>query len=354
MQKLILKNARTAAHARKSARATVSSVNFKTIIKTGVLAALLLVPGFLISGCGSKQPEMVSRQGFYFDTVIGIEAYGNPDDVRDAVEHAFALCQDMEKTFSRTRSDSELYALNHRTEQSVEVSDELADVISAGLSYYELSEGRFDITIAPVSELWDFKSENPRVPDADAIAEAVKKVDARKVHVQGNTVTFDSPDTMIDLGAIVKGYAADRLKEHMEEDGITSGMINLGGNVMTIGRKQDGTDWSVGIQKPFAERNETIATLRAPDCSVVSSGVYERYFETDGIRYSHILDASTGYPADTDLWQATVVTDSSMQGDALSTVCMLLGYEKARQLTDQLDGVQQVLFVGDDGSLLEP
>ena len=128
---------------------------------------------------------------------------------------------------------------------------------------------------------------------------------------------------MIDLGAIVKGYAADRLKEHMEEDGITSGMINLGGNVMTIGRKPDGTDWGVGIQKPFAERNETIATLRAPDCSVVSSGVYERYFETDGIRYSHILDASTGYPADTDLWQATVVTDSSMQGmhSARSACC---------------------------------
>lgn len=296
---------------------------------------------------------MVSRQGFYFDTIIGIEAYGDPDDVDSAIEHAFALCQDIEKTFSRTREDSELYALNHRTEQSVEVSDQLAYVIGEGLSYYELSEGKFDITIAPVSELWDFKSENPQVPDAEAIAEAVKKVDAANVHVQGNTVTFDSPDTMIDLGAIVKGYAADILKECLKEDGITSGLINLGGNVMSIGKKPDGTDWEVGIQKPFADRNQVITKVKAADCSVVSSGVYERYFEQNGIRYSHILDASTGYPADTDLWQATVVTESSMQGDALSTVCMLLGYEKAKQLTGQMDGVRQTLFVEANGVLLE-
>ena len=135
----------------------------------------MLVLAVLVSGCGRKQPEMVSRQGFYFDTIIGIEAYGDPDDVDSAIEHAFALCQDIEKTFSRTREDSELYALNHRTEQSVEVSDQLAYVIGEGLSYYELSEGKFDITIAPVSELWDFKSENPQVPDAEAIAEAVKR-----------------------------------------------------------------------------------------------------------------------------------------------------------------------------------
>ncbi len=313
----------------------------------------MLVLAVLVSGCGRKQPEMVSRQGFYFDTIIGIEAYGDPDDVDSAIEHAFALCQDIEKTFSRTREDSELYALNHRTEQSVEVSDQLAYVIGEGLSYYELSEGKFDITIAPVSELWDFKSENPQVPDAEAIAEAVKKVDAANVHVQGNTVTFDSPDTMIDLGAIVKGYAADILKECLKEDGITSGLINLGGNVMSIGKKPDGTDWEVGIQKPFADRNQVITKVKAADCSVVSSGVYERYFEQNGIRYSHILDASTGYPADTDLWQATVVTESSMQGDALSTVCMLLGYEKAKQLTGQMDGVRQTLFVEANGVLLE-
>ncbi|MGI6011021.1 MAG: FAD:protein FMN transferase [Ruminococcus sp.] len=312
-------------------------------------AAVLTVFILALSGCRSKEAEEAfTKEGFYFDTVIQIMAYGEKKE--EAVSRCFELCDEIEHTFSRTREDSELYQVNHRTKNRVQVSEDLAYVVQEGLKFYQLSEGRFDITIAPVTSLWDFKSDDPQVPDEELIKKAAEKVDGSKVHVEGNTLVFDSSETMLDLGALVKGYAADKLKECLEEYGIQSAMINLGGNVMTLGNKPDGTAWSVGIQKPFAQRNEVITTVEAEDCSVVSSGVYERYFEQDGVLYYHILDASTGYPADSDLWQTTILSDSSLEGDGLSTVCMLLGYEKARELTDSMEGIE-ALFVLEDGQL---
>lgn len=322
---------------------------FSRYKKTAVFLTVLILA---LSGCQSvsSQKEPFVKKGFYFDTVIEIQVYG--DRSEEAAKRCFEICDEIEHTFSRTRSDSELYRVNHRKEDRVQVSDDLAYVVKRGLEFYQMSEGKFDITIAPVSALWNFKSEDPQIPEESAIKEAVKKVDASKVHVQGNTLVFDSSETMLDLGALVKGYAADKLKKCLKEYGISSAMINLGGNVMTLGNKPDGTDWSVGIQKPFSRRNEVITTVKARDCSVVSSGVYERYFEKDGVLYSHILDASTGYPANSDLWQATILSDSSLEGDGLSTVCMLLGYEKARELIDGRDGTEAI-FVLEGGQLAE-
>lgn len=308
----------------------------------GILAVLLL--------CGCSRDMAASRTGFYFDTVIEITAYGEKSE--EAVDQCFKLCGEMERIFSPTRSDSELYQVNHRSSDRVTVSDDLACVIEAGLSFYRLSDGKFDITIAPVSSLWDFKSEDPLLPDEEKLKEAVRKVDASLVHLSGNTLTFDSADTMLDLGGLAKGYAADQLKECLESYGIESAIINLGGNVVVVGREPDEGLWKVGIQKPFGQRNELITTVETQDRSVVSSGVYERCFEKDGRLYSHILDASTGYPADTDLWQATILSDSSLTGDGLSTVCILLGYEKARALTDTLDDIEAI-FVLNGGRLAE-
>ena len=313
---------------------------------------LKLLPGilgiFLLCGCG--QNTSAFRTGFYFDTVIEITAYGEKSE--EAVDHCLNLCGEMERIFSRTRSDSELYQVNHRSSDTVTVSDDLACVIEAGLSFYRLSEGKFDITIAPVSSLWDFKSEDPTLPDEEELSKSVRKVDASLVHLSGNTLTFDSADTMLDLGGLAKGYAADQLKECLTSYGIESAIINLGGNVVVIGREPDNELWKVGIQKPFGQRNELITTVETQNRSIVSSGVYERCFEKDGRLYSHILDASTGYPADTDLWQATILSDSSLTGDGLSTVCILLGYEKARALTDTLDSIDAI-FVLEGGHLAE-
>lgn len=307
------------------------------------LAFVLL---FLYSGgCGSGKQKEESRTGYYFDTVVSLRLYGVKDE--KVFEGCFAICEELERTFSRTREDSELYAVNHRSSPTVEVSEELAKLIEAGLSYYSVTDGAFDITVAPLSEIWDFKSGEGKVPSEEILRDALKKVDASKVKLEGRTLTFASPDTMLELGAVVKGYAADRLKEYLEGQGVTAGTINLGGNVLTIGNKPDGTDWKIGLQKPFGDSGEIIETVEVSGQSVVSSGVYERYFREDGRLYHHILDARTGYPAENGLWQVSIRSEESLTGDLLSTVCFLLGPERGMAYVESLEGVE-ASFVDED------
>ena len=289
---------------------------------------------------------------FFFDTVISIrfDAEGDGDALLSGCR---SICGDIEHTFSRTDESSELYAVNHRESDRVEVSEPLAQMVQTGLDYCQISGGKFDITIAPLSDLWDFKSEDPAVPPEDAIRDALRKVDSSSVHVESDVdeegkstwyLVFDRPDIMIDLGALVKGYAADRLADYLKEAGVTSGLINLGGNVLTIGGKQDRSGWKIGIQKPFD--SDIIDTVEVKDQSVVTSGVYERCFEQDGILYHHILDPETGYPVQNGLWGVTIISDSSLTGDALSTVCMLIGPNRAMDLIRKTEGVR-ALFVDD-------
>lgn len=297
---------------------------------------------------GAEEVSEYSLNDFYFDTVVSIRFYAG-DNGDDLVDGCRSICDEIENTFSRTDEDSELYAVNHRDTDRVEVSDMLADVIQTGLDYYKVSEGRFDITVAPLSDLWDFKSEQPSVPEEAEIQSALRKVDASAVHVEKEDskwyLEFDNPDTMIDLGALTKGYAADRIEDYLKGEGIVSGLINLGGNVLAIGAKTDGSAWKIGIQKPFD--TGIVDTVEIDDLSVVTSGVYQRCFEKDGVLYHHILDPETGYPVMNDLWGVSIVSGSSLQGDALSTVCMLMGKDEAMDLIRSSDSVRAI-FVDDE------
>lgn len=301
--------------------------------KMKIVAAGLLVSFVCLTGCAvfaGKEEKLVSRTGIYFDTSIQIQVVH--ENAEELLADCFVLCQNIEKIFDRTREDSELYQVNHRTNNTLEISRELAEVISVGLLYGERSGGAFDITVAPVMDLWDFTGENPRVPEEREIQEALERVDYRSVHISGTTLTFERGDTMLDLGAIAKGYAADLIRDYLKDQGVKSGLVNLGGNVCVIGKKPDGTSFQVGIQRPFADRGETVETVEAEDVSVVSAGTYERYFVQDGVRYFHILDARTGYPADTSFDQVTIVSADSIIGDVLSTCCLILGEEGAKEM----------------------
>lgn len=300
---------------------------------------------------GQEETGAVSEytlNDIYFDTVVSIrfDAGQNGEQLTDGCR---SICEEAERTFSRTDENSELYAVNHRDEDRVEVSEMLAGVVQTGLDYYEISDGRFDITIAPVTDLWDFRSEAPSVPPEAMIQGALRKVDGSAVHVEEEDgawyLAFDRPDTMIDLGALVKGWAADRLAEYLKENGVSSGLINLGGNVLALGAKTDGSAWKVGIQKPFEQ--DIVDVVEVTDQSVVTSGVYERCFEADGILYHHILDPATGYPVSGGLWGVSIISDSSLTGDAMSTVCLLLGKEEAMDLIRHTEGVRAV-FVDDE------
>lgn len=153
-------------------------------------------------------------------------------------------------------------------------------------------------------------------------------MDYRKVHVNGNTVTFDPLGMGLDLGAIAKGYIADRLKDYLTGQGVKSALINLGGNVLCIGERPDQTPFRIGVRKPFGEISETLTVCEITDQSLVSSGSYERYFERDGRLYHHILNPDSGYPYDNGLCAVSIRSDSSLAGDALSTVVFALGRKK--------------------------
>lgn len=284
----------------------------------------------VMTGTGAAD-DPVEWAGTYFDTAISLMIYG--DDAQAWMKSAVSICRRMENTLSAQKETAELYQVNHRHEQTVEVSDDLAACIREGLKYSEMSDGAFDITILPVKELWDFESgdHEGKVPDDEDIREQLKKVDYTQVHLDGNQLSFDSSDTMIDLGGIAKGYISGKLKDYLKKEGCTSALINLGGNISTIGTKPDGSAWNVGIQKPFDSRGEVLTTVRVSDESVISSGIYERYFKSGGKLYHHILDQRTGKPAETDLDQVTVVGEDDAAGDALATIGIVLGKEKTEQ-----------------------
>lgn len=301
------------------------------------LSLLLVLP---FSGCGTKQPLV--REDFLLDTFVSVTLY---DGSEAQAQGALDLCRSYEKVFSRTDPDSELYQLNHR--EITTVSDQLAEVIALGLKYAQRTNGAFDITSGSITSLWDFSSETPQVPDPAAVTAGLEHVGWEKVSLSGNTVTFSDPDTIIDLGGIAKGYIADRMADYLRQEGVTSAIIDLGGNLYCLGTKPGGQPFQVGVQYPYEERQTVIGSLPAENLSVVTSGVYERCFTADGVLYHHILDTSTGYPVENDLLSVTIVSDKSVDGDALSTACFALGLEDGMSLIEDTEGVNAI-FITDD------
>lgn len=310
---------------------------------------ILLFTTFL-TGCGSKKaPAPVSQSAFYLNTVVTITLYDGSDP--SLITECFSLCNRYEQEFSRTLENSALYRLNHDTATSRRLTKPLQELIATGLSYYEHSGGLFDITIAPLSELWQFSSSSPAVPEETALRNAASRVDASKLHLDGDTLHYESPDLQLDLGGIAKGYIADRLKEYLVEQGVTSALIDLGGNILCIGSKPDGTPFRVGIREPFAPQGTSIEVIAVEDLSVVTSGVYERCFTENDVLYHHLLDPKAGYPFRTGLNSVSIISETSVDGDALSTVCFALGIEKGMELINSMPDVYAI-FVTENNELV--
>ncbi|MCC8137525.1 MAG: FAD:protein FMN transferase [Clostridiales bacterium] len=314
----------------------------------------------------SAAEDKTSSTGFFLDTVVTITLYGDTDST--AMDGCFSLLEEYEQMLSRTIEGSDVWNINQSEGKATVVSDETADLIETALEYSRLTDGAFDITITPLVDLWNIEGKSSLLADGDAeealqedtadvliptdeeIASALSHVDYTVVSVEGTTVTLSDPDAEIDLGGIAKGYIADRLKEYLLSQGIESALINLGGNVQTIGTKPDGSKWKIGIQEPFGGSSDIIAAVACAGASVVTSGTYERYFELDGTIYHHILDPATGYPADNGLTSVTILSESSVVCDALSTACFVLGLRDGSELIETLDNVE-ALFITEDETL---
>lgn len=333
--------------------ATKTKNCWKTAEKLTICAVLVIyLTGCSFAGISGSQSassdaeKKVTKSDFALDTVVSVTLYGTDDPT--LAEGCLDLCHKYELVFSRTDSESELYALNEQN--SMTVSDDLLSVITTALHYCEVSNGAFDITLGEISDMYGFTSDSPSVPPQDKLDAALAHVGYQHIHVDGHTVTIDDPETVVDLGAIAKGYIADRLADYLKENGQQSAVIDLGGNVYCVGTKPDGSDYNVGIQYPFEDTSKTITTVHVSNMSVVTSGIYERSFEQDGVLYHHILNPQTGYPYDNGLLAVSIVSEKSVDGDALSTTCFALGLDGGLALINSLDGIYAV-FVTDDYQL---
>ena len=306
--------------------------------------------GLQEAGASSAQASAAQQDGeltttlFAFDTVVTIRAICDQATLDALAER----CQYFESIFSRTIATSDIGRINAAAGSPVEVAPETADIVAKALRYCAESDGKFDITIGAVSSLWDFKEEV--LPAPEAIAEAVKHVDYTLVQVDGTTITLHDPQAQLDLGGIAKGYIADDLCRMLEEAGCVSGFVNLGGNVKTLGAKPDGTPWRVGIQDPNDAYGSVVAAVDSMDTSVVTSGLYERQFELDGQRYWHILDPQTGYPVETDLVSASLISAASIDGDGYTKPLFMMGHDEAIAWIEAKPGIEG-LVVDTDGAI---
>ncbi|MCR5296943.1 MAG: FAD:protein FMN transferase [Clostridiales bacterium] len=315
-------------------------------------AALLILPLVLLltaAGCGREEttpareetPPIRTLTVFdCLDTVITFKIYTRDESLPEA---AHAECRRLHALFARNEEGSDVWKINHADGQSVEVSDDTVRILETAARISELSGGAFDVTIAPASTLWDFHAEDPQVPEAAALAEAAERIDYTKIRIDGNTVTLPA-GMMIDLGGIAKGYIADAVKQMLVDRGVKHAILSFGGNIIAIGIKPEGTPWRVGIQDIDAPTGTSMLVSLNYGGSTVTSGIYERGFEEDGVWYHHILSSETGWPVQNELASVTIFTENSMEGDALSTAVFALGTEKGTGLIESLENTEAVLI----------
>lgn len=329
----------------------------KKIIAITFLTIFLIITH---TACSGDSP--VSKSDFCLDTSCTITIYDDmkKSDAEQLLDDSFALMREYERMLSKTISSSDVAKINDAEGQSVEVSADTIEVIEMANAVSEASGGVFDITIGKVTSLWDFKTEEPVVPADEDIQASLGHIDYNNLKVEGSKVTLSDPETEIDLGGVAKGYIADKVCDFLEENGVTSAVVNLGGNVVVIGEKAEETPWTVGIERPFTDRKELIGTVKVIDATVVTSGIYERNFEEDGKIYHHILDPKTGYPVKTDLEAVTIIAKKGNSGfcDAVSTACLILGKDKAMELIKTLqekypDRGLEAAFIDNKGDMVQ-
>jgi thiamine biosynthesis lipoprotein len=277
------------------------------------------------------------------DTVMDFTIYGTDDDII-AVEE---LITSLESKFSVTDTESEIYAINR--DGSGTLSEDSADLLTKALDICAMTDGALDLSIYPVVRAWGFTTGNYGVPSDDEINELLSHVDYRDINFDHdtNTITLEQ-DMEIDLGSVAKGYTGDRVVELLRENGVTSALLNLGGNVQALGVKPDGSLWRVAIQDPSGDGY--LGSLEIDNKAVITSGGYERYFVEDGVTYWHIIDPSTGAPALSGLISVTVIGESGVLCDGLSTSLFVIGLDKATALWRSRDDFEAV-FVSDDGQV---
>lgn len=310
------------------------------VVFTAVLSACSYADNSVINSEKSNEAE---KAVYAMDTIMSMKAYG--ENAEKALEDAEAEIKRLDNNLRRGSEDSEIYKVN--AEASAEVSEDTAILVKDALNICSSTGGAFDITIAPVMDLWGFYTKEFYVPDSDEIADALSRVDYKNISADGNVITV-SGGSQLDLGGIAKGFLSERIKAIFKENGVTSGIVSLGGNVQTIGGRPDGAAWRVAIQNP--DDDTYIGSLSVTDKAVVTSGGYQRFFERNGVIYHHIINPKTGCPSASGLKSVSIVSDNGTLADGLSTALFVMGLDKGTEYWRTHDGFD-VVFLTDDNSI---
>ncbi|MBR2835812.1 MAG: FAD:protein FMN transferase [Coriobacteriales bacterium] len=293
----------------------------------------------------STPQEAVKGSTFAYNTLVSLTAYGVDQSVIKDCIKAYA---DYEDLFSARKSGTDIDRINQAKGAPVEVDQQTADLIAEALEFCEKSEGAFDITIGSVSLLWDFMEAVK--PDDALIQEAVKHIDYTQVKLDGTTVTLLDPEAKLDLGGIAKGWICGEIARKLKDAGATAGLIDLGtSSICAFGTKPDGSGWRIGLRDPREDATGYVGIIELTDISMTSSGLYEQQFELDGVTYWHILDSSTGYPAQTDMLGDTVVCADAAFGDAVTTMLFVKGIDEAVSWIEKNYPDVAAMFIPRDG-----
>ena len=331
-----------------------------------VMACVCLSVSLLLGGCNNikqdattetkntqteekaESNEEASNDIFAMDTYMTVTAYGAK--AQEAVDEAEAEIQRLDELLSTGKEESEIAQLNQN--KSATLSEDAGYLVERALELNKETDGAFDIAIYPVMEAWGFPTQNYQVPTADTLESLLKLADVSQIIYDENSrkISFGREGMKIDLGGIAKGYTSSRIMDIYKENNISSGLVNLGGNVQALGTKPDGSKWRVAVQSPD-DTEDYLGILSIEDKAVITSGGYERYFEQDGKTYHHIIDPKTGYPAENGLTSVTVVSEDGTLADGLSTSLFIMGKDKAiefwRAHSDEFD----IIMLTDEGKL---
>lgn len=334
--------------------------------KTAVLVSLLLCL-CMLAACasggernkqaGSEENEKLVKEVYAMDTVMDLTIYGfhkegkalSETELGGVMNQAVALINRLEGLFSVTKQDSDISKINAAGGKPVTVADETFDLLQKCIHYSDITDGMFDISVYPLVKLWGFTTEEYHVPTEQEIRKVQDQIDYKKIRLSdGNTVQIEE-GMQIDLGAAAKGYLSQKLIDLFRTEGIESAVVSLGGNVQAMGKKEDGSLYHIGLVDP-ADGTSIYGTLEVEDRAVITSGIYQRYFEEDGQTWHHIMDKRTGKPADNGLASVTVVTADGPAGDALATALYVMGEEKAVEYQKKHPEIE-VILIRKDGSL---
>lgn len=306
-----------------------------------ILLCTILFTGYLAS---KSNNERLSKQNYVLGTIVTISLYDHPSEA--LLEQAFDKLGELESILSINQTNTLLDTINQQAGIApVQVDESTFHLIQKGLYYSHLTSGAFDLTIGPIVKLWNIGFPSARVPSQEEIITKLPLVDYHLVTLdeKNQTVYLEKKEMQLDLGGIGKGYAADEVATLLREAGVEHAIIDIGGNVYALGNKPGDKLWNISIQDPFSPRGTKIGTISLSNKSIVTSGIYERYITAeDGTTYHHLLDPKTGYPFTNELASVTIISDSSTDGDALSTSTFALGVEDGLKFIENLEGIDAI------------